>query len=149
MMRTLNSSSYSLIAIIILMLAVMALSLKMAYFSSKLLPLVIAGMVLFLALIDLARELKKKPDAAAKTTEKVGRYTQYLAWIFGFFLAIYVAGFMIAIPLFVGAYMKRHGSGWPATVITAFIYTGIIYAGFELALKTDLYKGKLLMWIGL
>ena len=158
-MRTLRSSAYSLIVVIVLILAVIGLSLRLAYFASKLLPLLIASMVLILAVIDLVREIKTehspkatettaKTGVGGKTSVKASKYFHYLGWLVGFSLAIYVVGFLIAIPLFVGAYMKRHGSNWLSTVTTAILYTGIIYAVFDLALKTDLYKGKLLMWLG-
>ena len=55
---------------------------------------------------------------------------------------------MIAILVFVGAYMKQHGSRWLAVVTTAVIFTGIMYAVFNAALKADLYKGQLPMWLG-
>jgi bacteriorhodopsin len=158
-MRTLRSSIYSLIVVIVLMVAVIGLSLRLAYFASKLLPVVIASMVLLLAVIDLVMEIKaehspKAPETAAKTGAggktgvKASKYFRYVSWLVGFSLAIYMVGFLIAIPLFVGAYMKRHGSHWLGTVTTAILYTGIIYAVFDLALKADLYKGKLLMWLG-
>ena len=158
-MRKLRGSSYSLILVIVVMLAFIGLSLRLVYFASKLLPLLMGGIVLLLAVIALAREIKaghsleeatvttSETGVGEKNSAEAGKYSGIAAWIIGFFLSIYVVGFMIATLLFVGAYMKRHGSKWPATVITAVIFTGIIYAVFNLAFKADLYKGQLLMWL--
>ena len=158
-MRKLSGSSYSLILVIVVMLAFIGLSLKLEYFASKLLPLLMGSIVLLLAIIALAREIKaghSLEEATVTTSEtgvgekngaEVGKYSGIAAWIISFFLSIYVLGFMITTLLFVGAYMKRHGSKWPSTVITAGIFTGIIYAVFDLAFKAELYKGQLLMWL--
>ncbi len=158
-MRKLSGSSYSLILVMVVMLALIGLSLRLEYFASKLLPLLMGSTVLLLAVIALAREIKAghsleeatvaagKTGVGEKDSAEVGIYSGIAAWIIGFFLSIYVLGFMIATLLFVGAYMKRHGSKWPETVITAVIFTGIIYAVFDLAFKAELYKGQLLMWL--
>ena len=158
-MRKLRGSSYSLILVMVVMLAFIGLSLRLVYFASKLLPLLIGSIVLVLAAIALAREIKaghsleegiattNETGVGEKTSAEVGKYSGIAAWIIGFFLSIYVLGFIIATLLFVGVYMKRHGSKWPETVITAVIFTGIIYAVFDLAFKAELYKGQLLMWL--
>ncbi|OGP63254.1 MAG: hypothetical protein A2169_08420 [Deltaproteobacteria bacterium RBG_13_47_9] len=158
-MRKLSGSSYSLIVVIVMMLIIMSLSLGLQYFATKLLPLLIGSMVLILAVIALARDMKAghslkvttaatETDAAGKTSVEASQYLRIAAWILGFSVAIYVVGFLIAIALFVGAYIKRHASNWPATIITAVIFTGIIHIVFNFALKADLYKGQLLMWLG-
>lgn len=158
-MIKLRGSSYSLIFVLVVMVAFIGLSLKLEYFASKLLPLLMSNIVLLLGVIALAREIKaghsleeatastSETDVGEKNSAEVSIYSGIAAWIFGFFLSIYVMGFMIATLLFVGAYMKRNGSKWPATVITAVIFTGIIYAVFNLAFKAELYKGQLLMWL--
>lgn len=159
-MRKLRGSSYSLIFVIVVMLAIIGLSLRLEYFASKLLPLLIGSIVLVLAVIALAREMKAGHSleevtttnvemvAGEKTSAEVRKYSSIAAWIIAFSLSIYVVGFIIATLLFVGAYMKRQGSKWLETVISAVIFTGIIYALFDLVFMAELYKGKLLMWLG-
>jgi hypothetical protein len=158
-MIKLSGSSYSLIVVLVVMLAVIGLSLKLEYFASKFLPLLIGSVIFVLALIALVGEIKagvsievttssSETDVEEKTSYDDRKYSPMAAWIAGFFLSIYLVGFIIAAPLFVGAYMKRHGSKWLSTVITTGIFTGIFYTVFNLALKADLYKGQLLKWIG-
>ena len=150
----LRGSSYFLMIIMAVMLTVIISSLRMEYLASKLLPLIIGGFVFILAAVALWREIvaRGRPEAAvtgeAQTMEQeagVGlrRYLLAGAWVLGFFLAIYLAGFIIAIPLFILAYMKSHGTGWLATIIFTVLTPVLIYGIFELALKVDLYPGLL------
>jgi hypothetical protein len=112
-----------------------------------------------LAIIGLAREMKagvSRERTAASDSEETGekkvvgvrQYSGISAWLLGYALSIYLLGFLIATLGFVGAYMKRHGSTWFETVMTAAIFTAVIYAVFDLAFNTDLYKGQLPMWLG-
>jgi len=66
----------------------------------------------------------------------------------GFFVAIYLLGFIIAIPLFILAYMKAHGTRWLAAITFAILTPTIIYGIFELALGVVLYRGLLFAWLG-
>ena len=158
-MKKLSSSACSLILVAIAMLGVIGLSLGLLSFASKLLPLIIGSIVFLLAIIGLAREIKAgvSPEATAVSASEGGasdkekntgvlEYSEISAWILGYAVSIYLVGFLIATLAFVGAYMKRHDSSWFETVVTAVIFTAIIYAVFDLAFNTDLYKGQLLMW---
>ncbi len=154
-MRRLSGSAYTLIVVMAAMPAFIVLSMRMEYYASKFLPILVGSIVFVLAAIALARDISaarspEKTATADKISAKEGaiKYLYVAAWIIGFAIAIYLVGFMIAIPFFVGAYMKRHGSGWLTTVITAIIFTGIIHAVFNFALKADLYTGILFRWLG-
>lgn len=157
-MKKLTGSACSLIVVIALMLAAIGLSQKLEYSASKLLPLIIGGFVLILSIIALVMETLagSGQDAVAKNVETAAEkdagnrrkvYLGMAGWIFGFAIAIYVFGFMISTPVFVGAYMKRHGSAWPGVVATAGIFSVIFYGLFNVALQADLYSGRLLMWL--
>jgi len=161
-MRKLSGSSYSLIVLLIVMLVIIGLSMRLEYLASKLLPVLISSIVFILAFIALVGEIKAKNRHDIETTENTiekglgGKVTseakKYLliiaAWIIGFFLAIYVIGFVIAGPLFVGSYMKRYGSSWLSTIITTGIFAVVFYTVFNIVLKADLYKGQLPIWLG-
>jgi len=66
----------------------------------------------------------------------------------GFFLGIYLLGFLIAIPLFILSYMKWLGTGWRVAITFTLIIPAIIYSAFEVGLHIDLYRGLLLIWLG-
>jgi|TARA_B100000315_G_scaffold217695_1_gene218487 hypothetical protein len=159
-MKIPSGSQWSLIVIIILMLIAVVSSMNLEFFASKLLPVLISTVILILAVIALVLEIKAgrrlgAPASGGETEVEGGTGAEAMiflgmaAWIFGLALSIYLVGFMISIFLFVGAYMKRHGSNWFSVIITAGIFTGVIHVVFDLALKTDLYKGQLPIWLGL
>ncbi len=157
-MKRLTGSACSLIVVIVLMIALLSISEKMEYSASKLLPMIIGGTVLVLSIIALFLEILtgSGQNSVPEKTETAGEdagirrkvYLGMAVWIFGYALAIYLFGFMISTPIFVGAYMKRHGSGWPGVVLTAGIFSVVFYVVFNVALQADLYSGKLLIWIG-
>jgi len=145
---------YSYIAAIVLALVFMGLSLKMEYFSAKMLPLIISSVVIILAAIGLSRGIlargesgttavRDEADNGEGTGESWYRYALVGAWVVGFFLAVYLLGFIIAIPLFVLSYMKTHGTKWRTAITYAILTTGIVYGVFIVALKVYLYEGLL------
>ncbi|MFC1979925.1 tripartite tricarboxylate transporter TctB family protein [Chloroflexota bacterium] len=150
----LKGKSYFLIAIMAAMLFVIIYSLGMEYIESKLLPLIIGSIVLILAAMALVRDMwgKGKPSSAAIVEESlpeetgvgISRYLLGGAWVLGFFLAIYLLGFIIAIPLFVLLYTKLNGTSWIATIVLTVLTTGITYVLFEIVLQVDLYPGLLI-----
>lgn len=147
-----RGSSYFFIAIILVSLAFIGRSLGMEYFQSKLLPLVVGGIVLVLSGIGLGHDLraKRKPEASVTggvvdgSVEARGELRVYLrvgAWVVGFVLAIYLFGFILAIPLFILSYMKSHDTGWLVSIVSGIITTVVLYGVFELALRVELYRG--------
>lgn len=52
-------------------------------------------------------------------------------WIVGFYLLIITVGFPIAVPLFVLAYSKFYGAGWPLGILLSAIAWGFVYGVFE------------------
>jgi len=154
-----SGSAYFFIVIMVIILVIIGLSLRMEHFESKLLPLVIGTAVFVLAAIGLGREILAggerqitTTEGEATTREETGEgWRGYLAagaWVAGFFLAIYLLGFIIAIPLFILAYMKLHGTRWLVAIAFAIIIPILIYGIFELALGVILYRGLLLTLLG-
>jgi hypothetical protein len=150
----LRGDSYLFIVVMVMALAVIGLSLRMEYFSSKLLPVLISIIVFVLAGIGLGRQTLVGGNLEATATvgetskkEETGReWLGYLlqgAWVVVFFLAIYLLGFMISIPLFVLFYMKSFGTRWRVAIIFAVLTPALIYALFQFALGIDLYPGLL------
>jgi hypothetical protein len=152
-----KGSSYLFIAIMIFMLVIIGFSLRMEYLESRLLPLVISSVVFVLAAIGLVRKIMVDVKAEVTVTEgettireKPGEsWRSYLlagAWLAGFMLTIYLLGFIVAIPLFILAYMKSHGTRWLVAITFAILTTLLIYGLFELALGVILYRGLVPSW---
>ena len=56
------------------------------------------------------------------------------SWILGFFAAIYIVGFLAAVPLFVFAYIKFYGGGWLLALALGAMSGGFVYCLFDVLL---------------
>ncbi|MBI4633396.1 MAG: tripartite tricarboxylate transporter TctB family protein [Deltaproteobacteria bacterium] len=136
------------------MVAVIAVASGYPYLQAKLSVIFSGSLVLVLALVQLARELTLKkrqadePRADQRKPEHHAETVQYgleFAWLVGFGLMIYLLGFFVAIPLYVFAYMKSHGSRWWASLITGALLPAFCYGIFVLLLEMKLHRGEIFM----
>lgn len=104
--------------------------------------------------LDFRRFLKAKslalphglPEEAAATTMR--RTAAISAWIVGYFLAIWLLGFSLAIPLTTLLYLKMAGKErWPTAIIATLLAWTSFYALFDYALHIPFPKGLLLGWL--
>jgi len=73
-----------------------------------------------------------------------------LGWILGFFAAIVLVGFPIAVPLFVFLYVKIQGrEGWGLSLVLTLAVWGLFYALFDRLLHLPFLDGWIQTWIGL
>ena len=141
--------AYFLIFILLVSLALIIRSIAFPYLESKLLPLIIGGIVFVLTAVALIMELraKEKPKRVREPWEgeelELRQYGWTGAWLGGYALAIYLLGFIIATPVFVLSYLKLHGTGWLITIIITVVTTAFVYGVFELILRITLYRGLL------
>jgi hypothetical protein len=131
---------FSLLVFVVLISAVVA-SIPWDLRAS-LIVFVLGGAGVLLALIQVVSEFRSvrapKEPAAGFTfdtprIEATGRWgnLEIWAWIFGFFVAIHLVGFLVAVPLFVLAYGRVYGAGWPTSLGLAFVCWGFVYGLFE------------------
>ena len=96
--------AYFLIFILLVSLALIIRSIAFPYLESKLLPLIIGGIVFVLTAVALIMELraKEKPKRVREPWEgeelELRQYGWTGAWLGGYALAIYLLGFIIATP---------------------------------------------------
>ena len=141
--------AYFLIFILLVSLALIIRSIAFPYLESKLLPLIVGGIVFVLTAVALIMELraKEKPKRVREPWEgeelELRQYGWTGAWLGGYALAIYLLGFVIATPAFVLSYLKLHGTGWLKTIIITVVTTAFVYGVFELILRITLYRGLL------
>ncbi len=156
-MKKMSASSYSLIVIMAIALVVIVLSLGMP-FSSRLLPLVSGIAIFLLSAIKLRQEFSSRDRTGEAVAEdevekreasKATRRGSLLAftWLIGFVLALYLLGFLVAIPLFIFSYMKSHGTRWRTSIIFTIVILAVVYFGFERGLDITLYRGLLFIWL--
>jgi hypothetical protein len=71
------------------------------------------------------------------------------AWIVGFFAAILLLGFPIAVPLFVFLYLKLQGKeGWMLSIVFTAAVWGFFYGLFDQVLHLPFPQGWLFEWLG-
>jgi hypothetical protein len=153
--KLIRPSSYFLLVILAAMLALEIRSLGFKHIETKLLPMIVGGLVFILAAIELIRELKAanrargvaRPETTpVKAEASWSRHLLAWAWIVGFFVAVYLFGFIIVTPLFVFFYVQSQGGTRLASASLAGLTTVFIYGVFEWFLKVNLSKGLLLGW---
>lgn len=82
--------------------------------------------------------------------KETGRRTAIAAaWILGFFAAIVLAGFPIAVPLFVFLYLRLQGrESWRVCILMTAAIWGIFYGLFDALLHLPFPAGWLATWLG-
>jgi hypothetical protein len=137
-------------AFALLMLAIFFASFQMEYLDAKLIPMIVSAVGFFLAAIEIGREiLRKEAPSAITETEQAQekpkrlhlRYLYEGSWLAGFGLAIYLVGFLAAIPLFTISYLKLHGRRWLPSVTVAAVMTLVLYGLLTYLFGIDLYPG--------
>ena len=72
------------------------------------------------------------------------------AWMIGFFLAIVLLGFAVAVPLFVLLYLRlQGGEGWVLSVVITAAVFGVFYGLFDALLHLPFPQGWLFSGLGL
>jgi hypothetical protein len=71
------------------------------------------------------------------------------AWMLGFFAAIILLGFPVAVPLFVALYLKlQGGEGWVISIVITAAVFGVFYGLFDALLHLPFPAGLLPSWLG-
>lgn len=134
---------------------------------ARLYPWAIGIPMLILAAIQVILDLKgvkaKQSTDGAPPTPMDFQFTQEVepaiakkraitmfAWLFGFFVAVLLVGFSIAIPLMMFTYMKFQGKeSWVLSLVLTGIAFIFYYALFVRVLNLPFPEGLLLPWLGL
>ena len=112
-------------------------------FETMLFPYIIGVPVLVFCVIQFVREITVGRESleGGETKNDKKNYLIGSAWIVGFILAIYLLGYLLAIPLFLLVYLKLHGDSWLFSVIVTAVFTGTIWGLFAMGLKVPLHHG--------
>ncbi len=113
---------------------------------AALFPLVTGLPLLVLALLQLALQLRA-PEPPVMQERR--RALTTFAWMAGFVLLVALAGFPMAIPLFVFSYLTVQASaGWGRSVLLAAAAWGFFHVLFERVLRFSFDAGLLGSWLG-
>jgi hypothetical protein len=138
-------------------------------FEAKLFPWIVAFPMLFLALIQLAFDVRgrskqtvsrgdgsRDSELVALTAEESdllpavvrARTASILAWILGFFASVWLIGFSLSVVLFLFLYLKlESGESWGTAVVLTLIGSLFFYGLFERALHLPLPQGQIFEWL--
>lgn len=123
---------------------------------AALFPLAIGIPVFFLAtaeavwvLLRASEERTEAMDFQLSTTKGALRRAAVAAgWMLGFFAAIVLLGFPIAVPLFVLLYLKLQGrEGWTLSILMTLAVWGIFYGLFDRLLHLPFPAGWIVTWL--
>jgi hypothetical protein len=97
------------------------------------------------ALLGSKEEKTQAMDFQLSVHEKsLPRTVVAIAWMLGFFAAIVLLGFPIAVPLFVLLYLKlQGGEGWVLSIVMTLAVWGIFYGLFDRLLHLPFAAGWL------
>lgn len=125
---------------------------------ARLLPLAVALPGLALALLQTALSLRPVGPAAGAPADEVEtlapaertrRTAEIAGWILGIFLAIYLLGFLIAVPLAAFAYLRVMArEGWAWTLAVTVLCWALVFGIFDRVLHVPLPTGQLLRLFG-
>ncbi len=90
--------------------------------------------------ISLGHKAMEKLDQA----EKQRRLWNILLWIAMLLVLIFVAGFMLAIPIFTLAYMRFKQETWLLSALCSLGLTAGVYLAFVIGTESYLYEGMLI-----
>jgi hypothetical protein len=94
-----------------------------------------------------------KSEAEIELTTAPGAQRRILvavAWMLGFFAAIALLGFPIAVPLFLFLYLKlQGGEGWVVSIVITAVTWALFYGLFDALLHLPFPAGWLWEWLGL
>jgi hypothetical protein len=119
---------------------------------AKLFPLAIGIPLFCLAAVEAAWSLlrpERKPPQAmdyqvSMAAHGTRRATIAVAWMLGFFAAIVLLGFPVAVPLFVFLYLKLQGrESWTLSIVMTAAVWGVFYGLFDRLLHLPFAAGWL------
>jgi TctA family transporter len=126
------------------------------WFRARLFPWAIGFAGLTLALLQLltdsanltkVKRLTGEPRSGGKSAEATQRTLAMMAWILGFFAAIWLLGFPLAVPLTIALYLKAARERWAITVALACAGWLAFYGLFDHLLHVPFPPGQLFIWM--
>jgi len=126
------------------------------WFRARLFPWAIGFAGLALALLQLrsdvaslvrSRRVGREEKSNAKSALARQRTLSMTAWILGFFAAIWLLGFSVAVPLTILVYLKGARERWPISIALACFGWLAFYGLFDHLLHVPFPEGQLFVWM--
>ena len=126
------------------------------WFRARLFPWAIGFAGLALALLQfiydgaaLAKSMRAGREVKSDEESAVAqqRTLKMVAWILGFFAAIWLLGFSVAVPLTILVYLKGAQERWPISIALAGLGWLAFYGLFDHLLHVPFPEGQLFLWV--
>ncbi len=92
--------------------------------------------------LDRIESTEETADSEEVATAAWSRAAVIGAWLVGFFLLIFIAGFYTTIPIFAFGYLKIQGkTSWVIASATAGILWAVLYFSFDYLMGQELFRG--------
>jgi len=126
------------------------------WFRARLFPWAIGFAGLALALLQfiydgaaLAKSMRAGREVKSDEESAVAqqRTVKMVAWILGFFAAIWLLGFSVAVPLTILVYLKGAQERWPISIALAGLGWFAFYGLFDHLLHVPFPEGQLFLWV--
>lgn len=126
------------------------------WFRARLFPWAIGFAGLALALLQfiydgaaLAKSMRAGREVKSDEESAVAqqRTVKMVAWILGFFAAIWSLGFSVAVPLTILVYLKGAQERWPISIALAGLGWLAFYGLFDHLLHVPFPEGQLFLWV--
>ncbi len=117
-------------------------------------PLAVALPGLALALVQVVSSARGRgPDAPSDESlavdERMRRTARIVGWVLGILGAVYLLGFLVAVPFGALAYLRAAGERWIPSVAVAAVCWAFVYGIFDRLLHVPLPAGELFRLLGL
>ena len=151
-----KGGTYILIVIISVMAVCLVIASGYEYLQARLAPMLVGGVIVILCVAELIKDLRArrapatppKEPAKVETREEFGSYQKEAAWMVGFFLGIYLVGFVVGIAAYTALYAKVHKARWTTSIILGVLTAGLSDLLFSYLGETELYPGIILQHLG-
>jgi len=156
-----HSRASLILGICIMIIAGAAIVIAMDWpLKAKLFPLVIGIPVFCMATAEVAwglldpaarsEAMEFRLSGQASGATAVRRTLLAIGWLVGFFAAIVLLGYPVAVPLLVFLYLKLQGrEGWILSGVFAGVVWAAFYAIFDRLLHVPFPAGWIAAWLGL
>ena len=150
---------------VVLILAVLIVMMALAFVTAwdypdrqaRLLPLMLSGTAIILAITVLIKELRTTKHLPAPSTDtqvktepvERRRFLVESAWVVGFVIAVFLLGLLVATFSFAVTYARSRGARWLVSIILAVCTSGTIWlVSSSYVLDFRLYPGLIPRLLG-
>ena len=152
--KKITPSIYFMIVIIVVMVVVFITSAGYDELKVKLMPMIMSGFTIVMALVAVVIDLKAGEKSVLPTDDEgdviedkeilktpLSAYFKSFAWMAWAVLGVYFFGFIVGLPVWVAVYMGKNGYAWWKGILSGVGYIVIIYLIFTLGFQVNLYPG--------